>query len=43
LGKLLVALQGFEFDFDPASYGFLFDKLIGARGKLITLPSGRKK
>lgn len=43
LGKLLIALQGFEFDFNPKSYSFLFDKLIGASGYLVKLPSGRKK
>jgi hypothetical protein len=43
LGKLLSNLQTVLFEFSPRSYGFLFDKLVGARGKLIVLPSGRKK
>ena len=43
LGKLLGALQYIQFDFDPKSYRFLFIKMFGASGYLITLPSGRKK
>jgi hypothetical protein len=43
LGKLLSALQYIKFDFEPQSYSFLFVKLFGAKGYLITLPSGRKK
>jgi len=43
LGKLLSALQYLKFDFDPKSYQFLFPRLFGASGYMVTLPSGRRK
>ena len=43
LGKLLSSLQYIPFNFDPKSYQFLFIKLFGASGYLVTLPSGRRK
>jgi hypothetical protein len=43
LGKLLSNLSTVLFEFNPRTYSFLFDKLVGAQGYLIKLPSGRKK
>lgn len=43
LGKLLSSLAVVKFDFDPKSYGFLFVKLFGASGYLVTLKNGQKR